>query len=1396
MKNIQRSAKCLYYALMVISMLSVTGCTDTDFDFESHYYKEAVQQYEKNFYDKFGKIDPSQDWIMTKALTADIQLKEPGSYTVSVFTENPIKGNARRLVTRDFEGSSFQFMFDASKRNETLFVEVFDRDKNMPVFDGYSLIKENVLTVSDRPDLTRAPGDMPTVGDPLVFKTYLLPASARDDISKLNRDVAGYPLGQWDRWERDFANVENVYLLNNWQSAVSEDEPFMLGDLAVFMRSYENYLKEEKNGVFKEGESHMELIKDGTLTPNVGYTMDHTGGEITLSYVFKGTAERHNYFGYYYYPSDQTITADNFQSIKKYVICPYITGGDGGDANEDGNLLQWAFYDKDPTWELISYDDVVITYPDWDVNHEYPEVTYTNGVWGTVYHGYSDYNKIPGMSMPTAIQDKTKDNTMVKGSKMKLVYFGPDGNGTPTYTFPANYKVGFFLAKVFGEDNGNNKMYTSSGELNRDFINTRPTGATFVFQGKVVLGMEDQDYGDNDIDDILFFVDGNFERSELPDMTPPDLASPVTNTGTSGPTIVGNESFIFAFEDLGATDDFDFNDVVFSVSNPDARGMSIVKLLAAGGTMESRVLFDGQPISFGSKEEVHQAFGYNDLKTMVNTGLAGPAIKGHVPQGTVNLGVGETVSNNASKFAIEVKNRSGETKAINIPNSPGKIPQGIMIGDNKWEWPYERVNLVSRYPGFLTWVGNSLHVNWYDKVWFGESTSNGTHQLLGAKVTLEVNKDRMNIGETADITYQTTSDATSVTIISSDTNVAEVVRNGDRYELRAKDNGTVEVIITVPQTEVFSAVSTSVFIAIGNSTAQNPNLSVTPSSFNMAIGGTTDLAITTRSNGTLRISNSDPTIVGFTQEGKTIHVTARKAGEATITIVQDADGEYSSSTKIVHINVTKKSPNLSVSPEVSSVAIRNTTDFTISTDSPGSITITDYDSNVAGVAVSGNTITVTGKSVGTTTLTVNQAEANDYEAASKQVTINVTAKADPQLIITPSSADIVVGRNKTFSFTTLSDGEITIQKSNANVSFVRNGNTITVTADALGSTTISVAQAETDSYEATVKYLNLSLVEAPATPETPSYMGQGENVAWYVGVDGEGNENPGISSSEGVLDDNRLEWDETQVDPLQVIGTSIKAHTIVHVYLNLTPDQWNTGGVNIQLKSWGDVKLQKYWETGRTGIVSATFEFSQADIDKFEEGHRVDQYGNESWDKDYFLTIQTHNSKLIGISYENPDMATHMEHCLLGAAQPTTIFNDNCENGKNINCWGNSSTAEQVTGGYNSNYCYRLYNKSQTANDYEVQASKDVQSIVNGKTYRLTLRMKGDGQGDIDLFIQNPNGYANVCNFKDNQTLTNTWQEYTYTATCTGDGGGRLIINFGKYRGNIYLDDIKLEQLN
>ena len=175
--------------------------------------------------------------------------------------------------------------------------------------------------------------------------------------------------------------------------------------------------------------------------------------------------------------------------------------------------------------------------------------------------------------------------------------------------------------------------------------------------------------------------------------------------------------YYYAFEDLGTTDDFDFNDVIIRVSAP-VDNVSTVQLVAAGGTLATTILYNEQVFN---ATEVHEQFGTTPSNSgMVNTGN-GPEKK-FVTLGTVTLTANDDPAD--LPFGISAQGTNGQlTKVTHSVENIGKAPLVIVVagypsGDNagRWFWPTERTMISDAYTDFGAWGANaSSYQNWYTK---------------------------------------------------------------------------------------------------------------------------------------------------------------------------------------------------------------------------------------------------------------------------------------------------------------------------------------------------------------------------------------------------------------------------------------------------------------------------------------------------------------------------------------------------------------------------------------------------------------------------------------------------------------------------------------------------------
>ncbi len=154
--------------------------------------------------------------------------------------------------------------------------------------------------------------------------------------------------------------------------------------------------------------------------------------------------------------------------------------------------------------------------------------------------------------------------------------------------------------------------------------------------------------------------------------------------------------YTLAFEDLGSTDDFDFNDIVLYIAHDVQTNKATVQLMAAGGTLPVVVKYDGTKII--SKT------GSDMINTFANTGF------GEVIATARDLDF-SNASVDLKKFTIEVDN-SGISIIVSSSNVKGRAPQALII-PGRWAWPTERTRIDAAYPHFADWVSGSNDNGWY-----------------------------------------------------------------------------------------------------------------------------------------------------------------------------------------------------------------------------------------------------------------------------------------------------------------------------------------------------------------------------------------------------------------------------------------------------------------------------------------------------------------------------------------------------------------------------------------------------------------------------------------------------------------------------------------------------------
>ena len=256
------------------------------------------------------------------------------------------------------------------------------------------------------------------------------------------------------------------------------------------------------------------------------------------------------------------------------------------------------------------------------------------------------------------------------------------------------------------------------------------------------------------------------------------------------------------------------------------------------------------------------------------------------------------------------------------------------------------------------------------------------------------------------------------------------------------------------------------------------------SSFNKVYGvdGSFNLNATFSGQGQTGYLSSNMSVATVSSLGV---VTINAIGTTTITITQDAIGNYSAATPVsTTLTVAKATPTIIVDSSFNKVyGVDSSFNLVVSSNSRGTFQYTTDASNVATVSSLGK-VTITG--AGTTTIKVTQDASGNYNASSVSTTLTV-AKGTPTITMDPSfnkvyevdsSFNLDVSSNSTGAFHYTSDA--------SNVATVDGSGIVTITG--AGTTTIKVTQYASDNYNSASKTTTLTVAKGtPTITMDPSF---------------------------------------------------------------------------------------------------------------------------------------------------------------------------------------------------------------------------------------------------------------------------------------------------------------------
>lgn len=720
---------------MVAGGMLLASCGDRDF---FNPYNKA-DQYAANWEQKIGAIDPNQDWSMATTVKATINVAAAGDGVLSIYTENPVHSTAKLLAKAFLDNGTGNVTFDAIKGTEQVFVIARNNGKNV-VYGWADIVNGTVdagKTVAKKAAKTRA-GEYCLVTKGEVTELNIACAtdhqakyirSGWDGSLKLFADVKaeldeeiqkakdtgnysnlpqifsnkqmdyysivkGNGLNPWDAGYEiiscDYSNViffnnftfaEKISLtmLNNVEQTAVEPWAVPWGwELFGNPGDANNPIAFFKENIRYDDSRKTSIPGYDLAKVEQGFSITTAGGEINVPFIF-GATQHNNRFGYVYYKDGQDPLTQ-----PHYILMA------------DGRPQSNIYFN---IWRSSKYED-----------------------------NMGDGMKLSNWNEAGKTYFDITPETLVYGTNYKLAFFGENHDQSATYTFPAGYKIVFFIAPLNGDDYNTGEYNYSLPELNKcinhqEWKNGVQRGVVkataWTYNGHIYMGFEDGGH-DEDLNDIVFWVEGDF----TPDQKVPEVPS------TTQPK-EEYTSWILACEDLGSTDDYDFNDIVLEVrtkieSEETFEGSAKtgetfkkatleMRCLAAGGIYEANIHYNNTWIG-----ESHNLLG-GRVGTMINTEQLGRFSDWRTLETITdkdawnNIGDAWSINNvaNKIKIVVTIDGKTAESALIKAPDS-GEAPQMITVpGD--WLWPAERKDIKLAYLSFSNWNANSNDIEWYKK---------------------------------------------------------------------------------------------------------------------------------------------------------------------------------------------------------------------------------------------------------------------------------------------------------------------------------------------------------------------------------------------------------------------------------------------------------------------------------------------------------------------------------------------------------------------------------------------------------------------------------------------------------------------------------------------------------
>ncbi|MBP3255340.1 MAG: dockerin type I repeat-containing protein [Clostridia bacterium] len=312
-----------------------------------------------------------------------------------------------------------------------------------------------------------------------------------------------------------------------------------------------------------------------------------------------------------------------------------------------------------------------------------------------------------------------------------------------------------------------------------------------------------------------------------------------------------------------------------------------------------------------------------------------------------------------------------------------------------------------------------------------------------------------------------------ISALSYDGNIATASVNESNILITPVGKGTTTIVVTSEETDKYKAGFAEYTITVNKGVGY---ITLSANEGTVVKDKKITFNISSKHGNRTEIDVADTKVVTAKIENNVVTVTGVGVGTTKITVRELENNAFTEATAVYNVTCITNSSNqqdytMRLSETSGTIKYPNTKTITVTNPTGGRVMAVTSNSKIATTSVSGSTITITPKGIGTTTITISSAETEYYKAGNATYTIRVD-KGTGFITLSDTNGIVNVGKMIYFNITNMHGTSVKIKNSNSAVvdTDIFN-NQISIIGMKTGTSTITVTAQEDDYYtEASATY--------------------------------------------------------------------------------------------------------------------------------------------------------------------------------------------------------------------------------------------------------------------------------------------------------------------------------------